>query len=216
MSLLEISISTALVSIIFVAVFLIVDKGMRFYRLNSDANDTQRGVLAFLSRLNTVMQNTSPSLIYIDTATTPPTTGNWDYGSSLGISYATPFDMNGAASYNVAKQLYWQGYGCFYRDTQNTLRFIAKYNPQLSNPNVADVSPPAPNLTSPPMSPAHFTNTTEGILLAKNVTALTFRRVDASGLTQKQRYYEVSVECGRRGDPLGFWMQLSSSFYPRN
>ncbi|MBN9418044.1 MAG: hypothetical protein J0I12_21525 [Candidatus Eremiobacteraeota bacterium] len=149
-------------------------------------------------------------------ASTPPTTGNWDYGSSLGISYATPFDINGAASYNVAKQLYWQGYGCFYRDTQNTLRFIAKYNPQLSNPNVEDVSPPAPNLTSPPMSPAHFTNTTEGILLAKNVTALTFRRIEATGLTQKQRYYEVSVECGRRGDPLGFWMQLSSSFYPRN
>jgi hypothetical protein len=216
MSLIEISISTALVSVIFLAVFLVVDKGMRFYRLNNDANDTQRGVLAFLSRLNTVMQNTSPSLIFIDSATVPGPTGDWDYGESRGLAYATPFDANGAASYSVAKALYWQGYGCFYLDSQNSMRYILKYNGQLTSPHGEDTSPPAPNLTLPPMTPAHFGTTTEGILLAKNVTSLTFKRKDASGLTQRQRYYEVSVECGKKGDPLGFWMQMSSSFYPRN
>lgn len=215
-SLLEISIATALISIVFIAVFLIVDKGMRFYRLNTDANDTQRGVLAFLSRLNSAMQNTSPSLIYIDTATTPPTTGNWDYGTSRGLAYATPFNAQGAASYNIAKQLYWQGYGCFYLDGQDSLRFVNKYNSQLTDPSSEDASPPAPQLTTPPMTPAHFASGTEGLLLAKRVTSLTFRRVEASGLSQKQRFYEVTVECGKRGDPLGYWIQLSSSFYPRN
>jgi hypothetical protein len=220
MTLLEISISTALVSIVFLAVFLIIDKGMRFYRLNTEANDCQRGVLTFLSRLNAALQNSAPQFIYIDSPSPPPT-GIGAFPNSRGIAYATPFDANGKARFDVARQLYWQGYGCFYVDNARQMHYLARFASQLTNPNQESISPPAPQDATPPVVPASFLSSTEGLLLAKNITDLSFVKHDKNetlpnGRKTKRAYFEVTVECGRKGDPLGYWIQLHSSFFPRN
>jgi len=220
MTLLEISISTALVSIVFLAVFLIIDKGLRFYRLNTDANDCQRGVLTFLSRLNLQMQNTRSNFVFIDSPSPPPG-GFGPYPNSRGISYITPFDGSGKASFDVARQLYWQGYGCFYVDNSRSLRYVTRSNAQLTNPDKETINPPTPDLAAPPMTPATFLSGTEGLLLAKNVTNLSFHYHDkdevmAGGKKSKKEYFDVTVECGKKGDPLGYWIQLKTSFFPRN
>lgn len=220
MTLLEISISTALVSIVFVAVFLIIDKGMRFYRLNSDANESQRGVLSFLSRLNSALQNSAPQFIFID-CPTPPGSGFGPYPNSRGISYATPFDASGKARFDIARQLYWQGYGCFYIENDQSLRYISRFASQLTNPNQETISPPTPDGASPPIAPAAFIGSKQGLLLAKNVTGLNFvvhdkNEILPNGRKTKKQFYEVTVECGKKGDPLGYWIQLKSSFFPRN
>lgn len=220
MTLLEISISTALVSIVFLAVFLIIDKGLRFYRLNSDANDSQRGVLTFLSRLNSALQNSAPQFIFIDCAT-PPGSGFGPYPNSRGISYATPFDAAGKARFDTARQLYWQGYGCFYIDDDRSLRYLSRFSSQMTDPNQETISPPAPEDAVPPVTPAAFIGTRQGVLLAKNVTDLAFVKHDkdeilSNGRRTRKPFYEVTIECGKKGDPLGYWIQLKSSFFPRN
>lgn len=220
MTLLEMSISTALVSIVFLAVFLIIDKGMRFYRLNTEANDCQRGVLTFLSRLNSALQNSAPQFIFIDSPAAPPS-GIGTFPNSRGIAYATPFDPNGKARFDLARQLYWQGYGCFYVDDDRQMRYLARFAGQLTNPNQESISPPAPQDATPPVIPASFLSSKQGILLAKNITDLSFVKHDKdetlpNGRKTKKAYYEVTVECGRKGDPLGYWIQLHSNFFPRN
>lgn len=220
MTLLEISISTALVSIVFLAVFLIIDKGMRFYRLNSDANECQRGVLAFLSRLNSALQNSAPQFIFIDCASPPPS-GIGAYANSRGISYASPFDAAGKARFDTNRQLYWQGYGCFYIDDDRNLRHLSRFTNQLTDPNQETISPPAPEDANPPITPASFISTKQGVLLAKNVTDMDFVKHDkdetlSNGRKTKKPFYEVTIECGKKGDPLGYWIQLKSSFFPRN
>ena len=220
MTLLEISISTALVSIVFLAVFLIVDKGMRFYRLNSDANECQRGVLAFLSRLNSALQNSAPQFIFIDCAS-PPGSGFGPYSNSRGISYATPFDAAGKARFDTNRQLYWQGYGCFYIDNDQSLRYVARFAPQMTDPSQETISPPTPDGATPTITPAAFIGTGQGVLLAKNVTDMDFVKHDkdetlSNGRKTKKQFYEVTIECGKKGDPLGYWIQLKSSFFPRN
>ena len=220
MTLLEISISTALVSIVFLAVFLIIDKGLRVYRLNSDANDSQRGGLTFLSRLNSALQNSAPQFIFIDCAT-PPGSGFGPYPNSRGISYATPFDAAGKARFDTARQLYWQGYGCFYIDDDRSLRYLSRFSSQMTDPNQETISPPAPEDAVPPVTPAAFIGTRQGVLLAKNVTDLAFVKHDkdeilSNGRRTRKPFYEVTIECGKKGDPLGYWIQLKSSFFPRN
>lgn len=220
MTMLEMSISTALVSIVFLAVFLIIDKGMRFYRLNTEANDCQRGVLTFLSRLNSALQNSAPQFVFIDCAAPPPS-GIGAFPNSRGIAYATPFDPNGKARFDVNRQLYWQGYGCFYVDGDKQMRYLARFAAQLTDPNQEDISPPPPQDATPPVIPASFISSKQGILLAKNITDLNFVKHDKdetqpNGRKSKKAYFEVTVECGRKGDPLGYWIQLHSSFFPRN
>ncbi|MBS2034946.1 hypothetical protein JST97_08155 [bacterium] len=220
MTLLEITISTALVSIVFLAVFLIIDKGMRFYRLNTEANDCQRGVLSFLSRLNSALQNSAPQLIFIDSPAPPPS-GFGSYPNSRGISYASPFDSSGKARFDTMRQLYWQGYGCFYVDNEGQMRYLARFAAQLTTPNQETINPPPPQDAAPPVVPASFLSSKQGLLLAKNITGLTFVKhdkdeVQPNGRKSKKAFYEVTVECGRKGDPLGYWIQLHSSFFPRN
>lgn len=220
MTLLEISVSTALISIVFVAVFLIIDKGMRFYRLNTDANECQRGVLTFLSRLNSALQNSAPQFIFIDCASPPPS-GFGTFANSRGIAFASPFDAAGKARFDTARQLYWQGYGCFYLDDDRNLRYLAKFATQMTDPNEETISPPSPQDATPPITPAAFIGTKQGVLLAKNVTDLNFVRHDkdetlSNGRKTKKQFYEVTIECGKKGDPLGYWIQLKSSFFPRN
>ncbi|MFN8611447.1 MAG: type II secretion system protein [Vulcanimicrobiota bacterium] len=220
MTMLEISISVALISIVFLAVFLIIDKGMRFYRLNTEANDCQRGVLTFLSRLNSSLQNSAPQFIFIDSPAPPPS-GLGTYPNSRGIAFATPFDSTGKARFDNLRQLYWQGYGCFYVDDQREMRFLARYTAQLVDPNQENISPPPPQNATPAIIPASFLNEKKSQLLAKNITDLSFVKHDKdevlpNGRKSKKPYYEVTVECGRKGDPLGYWLQLHSSFFPRN
>ena len=38
----------------------------------------------------------------------------------------------------------------------------------------------------------------------------------SNGRKTKKPFYEVTIECGKKGDPLGYWIQLKSSFFPRN
>ena len=222
MTLLEVSIASALMVLVFVSVYLIVDKGMRFYRLNSDANDRQRGVLLFMSRLNGVMQNTQPALIYIDSSSPAPATGPFTYNNSRGISYADPFNAAGQAQFEpLSRQLLWQGYGCFFLMPNGELRWLKLSMSSMTSPNAPTISPAPPNLTSPAMVPASLLSSVQGKLLCKDVTKLTFVRheageIQANGRAAQKRFYDVVVECGKRNDPLGYWIQLSSSFYPRN
>lgn len=221
-TLIEVTVASALISIIFIGVFLIVDKGMRFYRLNSDANDRQRGVLMFLSKLNQAMQNTQPALIFVDSPAPAPATGAHTYSNSRGLAYAIPFNEKGQAEFDpTSRQLFWQGYGCFFLKPNGELRWIATYMSGLTSPNAKTIAPPTPDTTVPAMIPATFVGGSQGKLLARDVTALTFKRHEAgetlpNGRPSLRRFYDVEVECGRRNDPQGYWIKLVTSFYPRN
>lgn len=222
MTLMEVSIASSLMVLVFLCVWMIVDKGVRFYRLNSDANDRQRDVLFFLSRLNMVMQNTQPALMFIDSASPAPPTGPFTYTNSRGISYCSPFNEAGQAKFDpVSRQLMWQAYGCFYLRPDGDVRWVRAMMATLTSPNAETISPPAPDATVPAFVPATFTGGTQGKLVARNVTNLEFRRhevgeIQPNGRATQERFYDVVVECGKRNDPLGYWIQLKSSFYPRN
>lgn len=223
MTMIETLIAVSLMLAIFVGVFLILDRGLRFYRLNSDVNDRQRGVLLFLARLNVAMQNTQASLVFVDPPTGIPPSGAVQYNDSQGLSYASPFDSAGKPNFDVTThRLLWQAYGCFYRTPNDELRWVKQDNTTLANPNGPTDSPPPPELTSPPFTPSHFATTGSGNLIAKDVTRLDFVLHQAGdtppGYSQplKSAYYDVAIECGKQGDPNGYWIRVQSSFYPRN
>jgi hypothetical protein len=222
MTLLEIMISSGLILLVFLGVYLILDRGLRFFRLNSDANERQREALAFLTRLNVTMQNTRSDLIYVEAASGSSPTGVAPaptvYPSALGIACAVAQDPNGRFLFEPPdyKKLLWHAHAVFFLTADGQLRFIRKeLTPATSTPQ-------SPLLAG--QTPGVYTATPQaGIVLAKQVSKLSFTHHHAGELlpgspprTLAKDYFDVVIECGKRGDPLGYWIQLRSAFFPRN
>lgn len=213
MTLLEIMISTALIAVVFVAVFAVMVKGLRFFRLTSDAQDRQREALNFVSRLSAQLLNSRPSLIYVPSGPSP-----------AGISYATPITQIGTVRYEPtgALRLLWQAYGVFYIDANRNMRWLRQ---EMGTSTATPVGPFAAGVR-----PETFAaSSTSGVLIVKDVTRFTVQRWPvgtlvggpggvgaAGGLPSKSDFYDVVLELGKRDDPLGYWLQVRSSFYPRN
>lgn len=217
-------IASGLMAAVFLAVYLILNSGLRFYRLNSDTNERQREILSFLSRLNLSMQNTQSSLIFVDGvgAAAVPGPGT-TYANSRGIAYAIPFNARNQADFEpTTKKLLWHAYGVYTVYPDGDLRWQRLENAGARTPGAPLTNPPNPAATTPPATPAEqLTGSPRGLLLARKVTGLHFTRHDAgeaigNGHVLKSTYYEVVVECGKKNDNLGYWIQMRSSFFPRN
>lgn len=222
-SLIEITVASALILMVFLGVYLILDKGLRFYRLNSDANDRQREALAFLSRLNTVMQNSRSSLVYPECATAPvvaaPTPTLYDF--ALGISCAVALTPDGKAQFEAPPQerLLWQGYVVFFLNPQRELRYLRRENSAIPAVGGPTPDPQSPQVVG--MVPSALMTASPSTLLCKEVTRLAFTHHHkdedlGGGRKLRSDYFDVVLECGKQNDPLGYWIQLRTACMPRN
>lgn len=226
MTLLEIMICSGLMSLIFLGTYMIMDHGLRFFRLNGEANDAQRGVLLFFSRLGAVTQNTRDTLIYVDPfhAIAPTDKTVQAYDPSQGIAYVSPFDRQNQLQFDgTTKQQLWQQYGTFYLTPDKELRWVGKWMNETSFPGHPVDAPPGPDGCVPSMKPDSVLSYPHSQLLTRNVTRLAFKYHQVGEVVSvsppvvaKNSWYEVEIECGRKGDNLSYWTRLQSGFYPKN
>jgi hypothetical protein len=207
-SLLEVMLASAIMAGIFISVWLIMDRGVRFYRLTSDAQSRQREALNFVTRLSTQLLNSRPALVYL--SSTPAT--------SAGISYATPEKADGAIAFETsgARRLLWSAYGCYYINSQRDLRWFRQ---EIATPTATPQTPFAAGVR-----PEDMAANSNGVLLVRNVTLLevikrpigTTINTPLGPRPSENEFFDIRLELGKRDDPLGYWLQIRSSFYPRN
>jgi len=209
-TLIEILVVSAIMMMIIIGVYMILHKGMQFYRLNASINDRQRSVLFMLSRLNGELQDGNSDLIFVD----PPVVGGADpevHTPSKGLSYGIALNEAGQAEFDADQRLYWQANGCFFLRPDGDFRWV-----RVNYPGGRTIAPLTPDLSG--ITPQSLAGTTSGKLIAREITALTInvRRTNEAGQTLDKPVYEFIVECGRKGDSNGYWLELRSSVYPRN
>lgn len=209
-TLIETLVVSALMLIIIIGVYMILHKGMQFYRLNESVNDRQRSVLFMLSRLNGELQDGNADLIFVD----PPVAPGADpevHSPSKGLSYGIALNESGQAEFDSEQRLYWQANGCFFLRPDGDFRWV-----RVNYPGGRTIAPLTPDLSG--VTPQSLVGTSSGKLLAREITALAIhvRRTNEAGQALSKPVYEFIVECGRKNDRNGYWLELRSSVYPRN
>jgi type II secretory pathway pseudopilin PulG len=101
-SLMELLVATAIMSLIAIIGTKIMVEGSQYLRLNQMAIDAQRSGLALSTQVNNGLQTTKRNLIATDAS---------------GVVFASPFKPDGTAEYEVSdNKLKWQKWVCFYYD----------------------------------------------------------------------------------------------------
>lgn len=209
-TLVETVVVSAIMVGILIGVYMILVRGLQFYRLNATINDRQRAVLFALARLNTEIQDSSPDLIFVD----PPSAGGADpqvHSPSRGLSYAMALNDLGQAEYDASLKLYWQANGCFFLRNDGEFRWVRQ-----NLPGGRTTSPLTPDLAG--VTPASLIGGQSGKLLAQDISkfSVNVRRTNEAGQTLDRPVYEFVIECGLKDDPSGYWLELRSSTFPRN
>lgn len=219
-TLLELMISMAIMSLIFVSVSAILFKGMQYLRSNQSALDAQRGALLTMNKLAREVERTNMRFLY---------------GQDGGLSFADPFGGDENAALNITTgfhsnnqgQLLFQRYICYYMNnaTHTLLRREAPYNvyagaATLTNP------PPAGSAVCQtqgevPLNVTWWASQTQipARLIASDVSSfnVTSNDVMANGL-KVGSVVNVTLEMGdaARNDYNRFWFRVVTRFSPRN
>jgi hypothetical protein len=192
-SLVELLICCGLMSIIMLAVTLVLTRGLRFYRINTEMQEAQRQAMLMLLTIAADIQNTRSSLLYFN---------------SSGVSFADPYnDANIFEFDNLNNLLYWHAYRTYYI-TGREFRYIRQSFPRTTSPS-------PPNLATPAVTPEGYAGITTSKLLLSDVSAFNVTKRLKSG-TELQDLYIVNVEIGRKGDQDWFWLALTTATSPRN
>lgn len=192
-SLVELLICCGLMSIIMVAVTLVLTRGMRFYRINTEMQEAQRQAMLMLLTIAADIQNTRSSLLYFN---------------SSGVSFADPYNDSNIFEFdNLNNLLYWHAYRTYYI-TGREFRYIRQNFPKTTSPS-------PPNLATPPVTPQSYAGVTNSKLLLNDVSAFNVTKRLKSG-AELQDLYIVNVEVGRKGDQDWFWLALTTATSPRN
>lgn len=102
LSLMELMISIAIVSLISVAAFRILNEGLQYLRTNQKATEAQSTGLALLTQIGSGIQGTGAALVRND---------------PQGIVFASPAKDDGSVEFDpVTQTLLWQKWVCFYYD----------------------------------------------------------------------------------------------------
>ena len=98
----ELMISIAIVSLISVAAFRILNEGLQYLRTNQKAMEAQSTGLALLTQIGSGIQGTGAPLVRND---------------PQGIVFASPTKDDGSVEFDpVTQKLLWQKWVCFYYD----------------------------------------------------------------------------------------------------
>ena len=104
LSLIELIITIAILSIIALGASQIFIEGLRLFRTNQKAAEAQASVLKTLSKISTEVVNADTDLIEI-----------YDDSSVPGIVFASPLDSNGNVHFHPENgRVFWQKYVCYY------------------------------------------------------------------------------------------------------
>lgn len=153
MSLAELLIATAIMSLISIAAFRILAEGSQYLHLNQTAIDAQRSGLTILSQLGSGIQSTRQDLI----ASGPE-----------GLVFASPYKDDGTVEFDaVDRGLVWQKWVCFYREQDRVSR------------RELDISLPSSSPGAPPL-PSTFASVPVFKSLAKDVTQFSVSQISAS------------------------------------
>lgn len=125
-SLIEMVVATAIVSLISLAAFKILAEGLRYVRTNQLAIDAQRAGLSILSGIGGGLQGSRSDLI--DSA-------------PEGLVYASPVKDDGTIEFELSEhKLLWQKWVCYYYDGREvTLR-----ERTIAPPSMEPGAPPSP------------------------------------------------------------------------
>jgi len=104
MSLVELIITMAIMSIVTLGAFQVFQEGLQLFRTNQGANDAQSSAVKTLGLLTTELVNAHPDLVQEYSAPDAP-----------GVVFASPLNANGQAQFNSDNgKVYWQKYVCYY------------------------------------------------------------------------------------------------------
>lgn len=220
-TLLELMVSMAIMSLIFVSVGAILIKGMQYLRSNQNALDAQRGALLTMNKLAREVERTNTRFLY---------------GQDGGISFADPFggDENPAlgitASFNsnAQGQLLFQRYICYYMNnaTHTLSRREGPYN-IFSGAAALTAPPPAGSQVcqtqgQPPLNVTWWIGETQrpARLIASDVSSFNVTSIDVNDANGVKvgALVNVALEMGdaARNDYNRFWFRVVTRFSPRN
>jgi hypothetical protein len=194
-SLTELLICCGLMSVIMLGVTLVLTRGMRFYRINMEMQESQRQAMLMLLTIAADIQNTRSSLLYFN---------------SSGVSFADPYNDSNIFEFDTANDLlYWHAYRTYYV-TGREFRYIREKIPKTTNPA-------PPDQAVPPVTPQGYAGVTTSKLLLSDVSAFNVtKRLKDTTKSELQDLYIVNVEIGRKGDKDWFWLALTTATSPRN
>lgn len=106
MSLIELIVAVAIMSVVMTGAFQVFTEGLRLFRTNQAAADAQSSAIKTLSRITNELVNANPEMV----RTYSSATGNLD-----GVVFTSPLAENGSAQFDpVSGKIYWQKYICYY------------------------------------------------------------------------------------------------------
>ncbi len=185
-SLMELLVATAIMSLIAIIGTKIMVEGSQYLRLNQMAIDAQRSGLALSTQVNNGLQTTKRNLIATDAS---------------GVVFASPFKPDGTAEYEVSdNKLKWQKWVCFYYDAsaQKVTRREQPIGSPSSNPGLAP-------------APATFASNPALSMVGTEITHFQVAQV-----TVVPPVFGVNITVGSMTDVSRYGIELHTEVSPRN